>query len=173
MTKRIRQDSFLYLLVLLPFIFLAFNPARAEIVIDGELNETEWQQAETFEDFVVTRPFSLDAPTYKTKVFIYSDLKGVYVGFVNQQPVETRDRRRHKRDMLRQDYDRNVVVIDFDNKGNSAYMLGVSLSESLIDFTITNESDIDGDWDGEWLRPDSCDFLQSTERHLSSRAVLA
>ena len=151
MTKRIRQDSFLYLLVLLPFIFLAFNPARAEIVIDGELNETEWQQAETFEDFVVTRPFSLDAPTYKTKVLIYSDLKGVYVGFVNQQPVETRDRRRHKRDMLRQDYDRNVVVIDFDNKGNSAYMLGVSLSESLIDFTITNESDIDGDWDGEWF----------------------
>ena len=151
MTKRIRQDSFLYLLVLLPFIFLAFNPARAEIVIDGELNETEWQQAETFEDFVVTRPFSLEAPTYKTKVLIYSDLKGVYVGFVNQQPVETRDRRRHKRDMLRQDYDRNVVVIDFDNKGNSAYMLGVSLSESLIDFTITNESEIDGDWDGEWF----------------------
>ena len=157
MTKKIREKSFhacinssLRLLTLLPFIFLASNPAGAEIVIDGELNETEWQQAETFEDFVVTRPFSLEAPTYKTKVMIYSDLKGVYVGFVNQQPVETRDRRKHKRDRLRQDYDRNVVVIDFDNKGNSAYMLGVSLSESLLDFTITNESDIDGDWDGEW-----------------------
>ena len=151
MMKKIRQNSFLYLLVLLPVIFLAFNPVNAEIVIDGELNETEWQQAETFEDFVVTRPFSLAAPTYKTKVLIYSDLDGIYVGFVNQQPMETRDRRKHNRDMLRQDYDRNVVVVDFDNKGNSAYMLGVSLSESLIDFTITNESDIDGDWDGEWF----------------------
>ena len=72
--KKIRQNSFLYLLVLLPVIFLAFNPVNAEIVIDGELNETEWQQAETFEDFVVTRPFSLEAPTYKTKVMIYSEL---------------------------------------------------------------------------------------------------
>jgi hypothetical protein len=118
MMKKIRQNSFLYLLVLLPVIFLAFNPVNAEIVIDGELNETEWQQAETFEDFVVTRPFSLAAPTYKTKVLIYSDLEGIYVGFVNQQPMETRDRRKHNRDMLRQDYDRNVVVVDFDNKGN-------------------------------------------------------
>ena len=42
--KKIRQNSFLYLLVLLPVIFLAFNPVNAEIVIDGELNETEWQK---------------------------------------------------------------------------------------------------------------------------------
>ena len=151
MTQKIRQNSSLSLLALLFFVFLGFNPIHAEIVIDGELNEAEWKQAQAFEDFVVTRPFSLEAPTYKTKVLVYSDLEGIYVGFVNQQPMETRDRRRHNRDMLRQDYDRNVVVVDFDNKGNSAYMLGVSLSESLIDFTITNESEIDGDWDGEWF----------------------
>ena len=151
MMMKIRQNSFLSLLALLFFVFLDFNSIHAEIVIDGELNETEWKQAQEIEDFVVTRPFSLEAPTYKTKVLVYSDLEGIYVGFVNQQPMETRDRRRHNRDMLRQDYDRNVVVVDFDNKGNSAYMLGVSLSESLIDFTITNESEIDGDWDGEWF----------------------
>ena len=151
MTQKIRQNSSLSLLALLGFVFLGFNPIHAEIVIDWELNETVWIQALEFEDFVVTRPFSLEAPTYKTKVLIYSDLEGIYVGFINQQPMETRDRRRHNRDMLRQDYDRNVVVVDFDNKGNSAYMLGVSLSESLIDFTITNESEIDGDWDGEWF----------------------
>ncbi len=116
MTQKTRQDSFLSLLALLGFVFLSFNPVHAEIVIDGELNEAEWKQAQAIEDFVVTRPFSLEAPTYKTKVLVYSDLEGIYVGFVNQQPMETRDRRRHNRDMLRQDYDRNVVVVEHQNQ---------------------------------------------------------
>ena len=115
MTQKTRQNSFLSLLALLGFVFLDFNPIHAEIVIDGELNETEWKQAQAIEDFVVTRPFSLDAPTYKTKVLIYSDLEGIYVGFVNQQPMETRDRRRHNRDMLRQDYDRIFWTFRFRN----------------------------------------------------------
>ncbi|SUZ48759.1 uncharacterized protein METZ01_LOCUS1613, partial [marine metagenome] len=158
MTSFLRQINFnfvydfsRFLVIVFVFIVQFIETAHSTIIIDGELTEAEWTQAQAFEDFVVTRPFSLEAPTYKTKVLVYSDLEGIYVGFVNQQPMETRDRRRHNRDILRQDYDRNVVVVDFDNKGNSAYMLGVSLSESLIDFTITNESEIDGDWDGEWF----------------------
>jgi hypothetical protein len=30
-------------------------------------------------------------------------------------------------------------------------MLGISLGNSLIDYTITNENQVDGDWDGEWF----------------------
>jgi len=93
MMKKIREKSFhacinssLRLLTLLPFIFLASNPADAEIVIDGELKETEWQQAETFEDFVVTRPFSLEAPTYKTKVMIYSDWRAFMLALLINNP---------------------------------------------------------------------------------------
>ena len=71
MMMKIRQNFFLSLLALLFFVFLDFNSIHAEIVIDGELNETEWKQAQEIEDFVVTRPFSLEAPTYKTKVLVY------------------------------------------------------------------------------------------------------
>jgi len=44
-----------------------------------------------------------------------------------------------------------VIVVDFDNKANTGYMLGVSLSDALIDLTITNENNLDGDWNGEWF----------------------
>ena len=30
-------------------------------------------------------------------------------------------------------------------------MLGIALGKSVLDYTITNENEIDGDWDGEWF----------------------
>ena len=124
---------------------------RAEIIIDGKLNEKEWQNAQVLNDFYVTVPFSLEPTPLETQTLFYSDDDGLYVAFINAQDEETRDRRKHQRDNLMQTYDRNVVVIDFDNNGSTAYMLGISLGNSLIDYTITNENQVDGDWDGEWF----------------------
>ena len=103
------------------------------------------------DELTIINPFSLETPDYQTKVLIHSDESGIYFGFINQQPNETRDRRRHARDGLRENHDRNVVVVDLDNTGNTAYMLGIALGKSVLDYTITNENEIDGDWDGEWF----------------------
>ena len=124
---------------------------NASIVIDGKLDEEEWVDAQTIDDFFVINPFSLEKPDLNTKVLIHSDDSGIYFGFINSQPPETRDRRKHGRDGLRQNHDRNVVVVDLDNTGNTAYMLGIALGKSVLDFTITNENQIDGDWDGQWF----------------------
>ena len=136
--------------ILLILILMVSSP-RAEIIIDGKLNEKEWQDAQVFNDFYVTVPFSLEKTPLETKAFFYSNDDGLYVAFINAQDKKTRDRRKHQRDNLHQTYDRNIVVIDFDNNGSTAYMLGVSLSNSLIDYTITNENQVDKDWDGEWF----------------------
>ena len=133
------------------FILIVMPSIKAEIIIDGKLNEKEWQDAQVFNDFYVTVPFSLEPTPHKTQTLFYSDDSGLYVAFINAQDEETRDRRKHQRDNLHQTYDRNVVVIDFDNNGSTGYMLGVSLSNSLIDYTITNENQVDKDWDGEWF----------------------
>ena len=135
------------------FLSLLLGPiyANASIVIDGKLDEAEWQQAQTIDELTIINPFSLETPDYQTKVLIHSDESGIYFGFINQQPNETRDRRRHARDGLRENHDRNVVVVDLDNTGNTAYMLGIALGKSVLDYTITNENEIDGDWDGEWF----------------------
>ena len=132
-------------------LFIAPMFANASIVIDGKLDEEEWVDAQTIDDFFVINPFSLEKPDLNTKVLIHSDDSGIYFGFINSQPPETRDRRKHGRDGLRQNHDRNVVVVDLDNTGNTAYMLGIALGKSVLDFTITNENQIDGDWDGQWF----------------------
>ena len=141
-----RKNKFIVL-----FLLLMISSPRAEIIIDGKLNEKEWQDAQVFNDFYVTVPFSLEPAPLETQTLFYSDDDGLYVAFINAQDEETRDRRKHQRDNLMQTYDRNVVVVDFDNNGSTAYMLGISLGNSLIDYTITNENQVDGDWDGEWF----------------------
>ena len=134
-------------------LFFLFSPlfVHASIVVDGKLDEDEWQQAQSIDEFLVINPFSLETPELNTRALIYSDDSGIYFGFINSQPPETRDRRSHGRDGLRENHDRNVVVVDLDNTGNTAYMLGIALGKSVLDFTITNENQIDGDWDGQWF----------------------
>ena len=126
-------------------------PAFSKITVDGVLDEKEWQTAQTIDEFFVVSPFSLETPPLKTKALVYSNEEGLYIGFINAQDIDTRDRRTHRRDDLMHNFDRNVIVVDFDNKANTGYMLGVSLSDALIDLTITNENNLDGDWNGEWF----------------------
>ena len=72
----------------------------AEITIDGVLDEPEWQEAQTIEEFFVVSPFSLEAAPLKTKALVYSNEEGLYVGFINTQDIDTRDRRTHRRDAV-------------------------------------------------------------------------
>ncbi len=126
-------------------------PAFSKITVDGVLDEKEWQTAQAIDEFFVVSPFSLETPPLKTKALVYSNEEGLYIGFINAQDMDSRDRRTHRRDDLMHTFDRNVIVVDFDNKTNTGYMLGVSLSDALIDYTITNENNLDGDWNGEWF----------------------
>ena len=126
-------------------------PVFSKITVDGVLDEKEWQTAQTIDEFFVVSPFSLETPPLKTKALVYSNEEGLYIGFINAQDMDSRDRRTHRRDDLMHNFDRNVIVVDFDNKANTGYMLGVSLSDALIDLTITNENNLDGDWNGEWF----------------------
>ena len=126
-------------------------PAFSKITVDGVLDEKEWQTAQAIDEFFVVSPFSLETPPLKTKALVYSNEEGLYIGFINAQDMDSRDRRTHRRDDLMHTFDRNVIVVDFDNKANTGYMLGVSLSDALVDVTITNENNLDGDWNGEWF----------------------
>lgn len=126
-------------------------PVFSTITIDGVLDEEEWQIAQVIDEFFVVSPFSLKTPPLKTKTLVFSNEEGLYIGFINAQDMDSRDRRTHRRDDFMHTFDRNVIAVDFDNKTNTGYMLGVSLSDALIDFTITNENKIDGDWNGEWF----------------------
>ena len=100
------------------------------------MDETEWKQAQRFESFVETRPFSLKESTQPTAVLVLTDEKGIYIGFINEQPWDTRYRRKQERDAMWSDSDRNFFSIDFDGKANTGYFFGVSLGGSVSDLSL-------------------------------------
>ncbi|MGH8030562.1 MAG: DUF5916 domain-containing protein, partial [Arenimonas sp.] len=46
--------------------------------------------------------------------------------------------------------DRNNLYIDFDGDGRAGYNFTVTLADGIIDATIGNENQFNGDWDGDW-----------------------
>jgi hypothetical protein len=124
--------------------------AYAQIIVDGVLDEAEWQQAQVFTDFVVTEPMTGVASPYATEARLYTDADGIYIGFSNYQPATVpRIQRRFPRDEFIQ-ADRNIVAIDFDGTGKSGYDFTVGIANSQSDGTYRGEKDFSGDWDGTW-----------------------
>ena len=124
-------------------------PLSAKITIDGVLDETEWKQAQRFEDFLITAPFSLKKPNQSTVALLLTNEKGIFVAFINQQSMDNRFRRKSERDSL-ESSDRNYFGIDFDGKAIMGYTFAMSLGGSKIDLIISNENQLDTDWDGDW-----------------------
>ena len=58
-----------------------------EIKIDGELDESQWQQAEQVELNFVTRPYENTRPPVTTKVRVFENGDTLYVAFKAQDPA--------------------------------------------------------------------------------------
>lgn len=122
----------------------------ADIVIDGHLDEPEWQNSYIVSDFITLKPLSLEKPKYRTETKIFTSEQGIYFGFINYQPTSVeRERSSFSRDseLLT---DRNVIIIDFNGNHHEAYEFTVSLSNSVRDGIVTNEKEFRYDWDGIW-----------------------
>jgi hypothetical protein len=60
-----------------------------------------------------------------------------------------RTRQRVQRDFDQQ-VDRVNVMVDFDGSGRTGYNFTVSSTDGIADAIITNESQFNDDWDGNW-----------------------
>ena len=133
-------------------IFLVFsNFLGASITIDGKLSEPEWENAQLVRDFLTVYPNDKSSPKYKTEVRFFSNEKGIYFGFLNEQPIETQTPLKHPRDKWFVDADRNLIMIDFDANSNVGYEFSVTLGDTLRDAIWTNENEKSGSWDAIWF----------------------
>ncbi|RDZ27419.1 DUF5916 domain-containing protein [Lysobacter silvisoli] len=126
--------------------------AQAAIVVDGKLDEPEWQQARVYTDFKVTEPYRLEAQAagLGTRARLLSTPEGIAVAFeLEQSPAFKRVKPRLERDQNRA-ADRVTVAIDFDGDGRNAYSFGVDLSGSVRDGVLANENLLNLDWDTDW-----------------------
>ena len=61
-------------------LFSAGASAAQTITVDGQLDEPEWAQAQIFNDFRITEPFTLATPSHTTEVRVLPLADGLYVG---------------------------------------------------------------------------------------------
>jgi hypothetical protein len=128
---------------------LAPAGALAEIRIDGELNEAEWERAQVFTDFRVTQPYTLGAPRYPTEARLLGTPQGIVVGFRCTHPPSTpRQLAQTPRD-ADNNGDRVNIYIDFNADAQVAYNVTIALAGSLQDATLTNENQYSTDWDSD------------------------
>jgi len=134
------------------FLTLSSVSIKAEsIIVDGVLDEPEWANAFSKNEFYQTSPFNLERTKDKTLAYIFSNKDGIYVGFVNKQSNSSMLSKKTLRDEMTSLSDKNSINIDFDGDGNKAYILVVNLGDSLFDAIKIKTGDFKTDWDGDWI----------------------
>ena len=65
--------------------FITLPALSNAIIIDGVLNEPEWETAHKITEFYETSPYTLKKYEDETISYILSNPDGIYVGFINYQ----------------------------------------------------------------------------------------
>ena len=132
-------------------LFFAIFIKPESIKIDGILDEPEWKNAFSINEFYQTSPFNLKKSKDETVAYIFSNKDGIYVGFINKQTNASMLSKKTLRDEMTSLSDKNSVNIDFDGDGNKAYILAINLGDSYFDAIKIKAGDFKTDWDGDWI----------------------
>jgi len=136
--------------VLVACLPLAWVAPASAVDIDGKVGESEWQGAQHITDFRKTQPLTGEAPSNATEAWILSTPEGLAVAFHNTQPASVpRTLQRVQRDFEEQ-VDRVNVIVDFDGDGRTGYNFRVCSTDGVYDAVVTDESQFNKDWDGNW-----------------------
>lgn len=136
------------------YILLASFPLLSEVIsVDGSLDEPEWENAQVIDRFYEVSPYTLQEreESERTIALIFSNKDGIYVGFKNYQDTESMLSRKSMRDEMTSISEKNSINIDFDGDGSKAYIIAVSLADSLFDAIKVQSGGFKTDWDGDWV----------------------
>ncbi|HEY0684517.1 MAG TPA: DUF5916 domain-containing protein [Steroidobacter sp.] len=137
--------------LLLTLLALFHCSAHAALVIDGHIDEAEWQDAISCDDWRRTLPFARDQPRYGNELHILSTEGGLAAAFIiDQPPSERRIKPRTPRDSERLIGDTVSLMVDFDANAQIGYEFTVGLGGGIRDGLITNQNKFDRDWDAAW-----------------------
>ncbi|HEX9579566.1 MAG TPA: DUF5916 domain-containing protein [Gemmatimonadales bacterium] len=121
-------------------------------VVDGRLDDTAWQTARFFSDFVQKQPVEGAPPTERTEVAIVYDEDALYVG----ARMFSRDPKTIQAFVTRRDNggQSQHIWISFDTyrDGRTAYSFGITASGVRLDWyhPRDSETDIDDSFDPVW-----------------------
>ncbi|WP_444995236.1 DUF5916 domain-containing protein [Aliikangiella sp. IMCC44359] len=138
--------------IIIQVIFIAtffLSKYALAIEIDGKLTEPEWHSAQSFDSFVQIWPNTGKPPVQSTQTRLFTTSDGIYIGFINQQAPQTRSHKYSGHDQYTL-ADFNMVFIDFNSDGNTAFEFVATLGGGTMDGTYTRGNQSNRDWDGPW-----------------------
>ncbi|MYE22475.1 MAG: hypothetical protein F4Y01_00735, partial [Gammaproteobacteria bacterium] len=143
------QAAALSLLATDDHIPLARRANDARVRIDGRLDDHAWDELAVHDRFVSVDPDTLRPSDLPTRVRIFYNDRGLYVGADMVQDPETLVQVLSSRDKyLRRDY--FSFTLDTSGEGRYGYWFQVSLGGSVSDGTILPERQFSRTWDGAW-----------------------
>ncbi|MCX7513595.1 DUF5916 domain-containing protein [Frateuria hangzhouensis] len=138
-----------------PLALLAL-PAMA-VEVDGHIDPVEWQGARHITDFRKVQPLNGEPGSLPTEAWVLSTPEGLAIAFrCIQPPGVPRTHQRIRRDEQAQ-VDRVNLMVDFDGDGRTGYNFMVTLADDINDAVLTNETQFNTDWDGNWKHASSED----------------
>ena len=128
---------------------LARRPNDARVRIDGVLDDDAWGELAVHDRFVLVDPDTLRPSDLPTRVRIFYNDRGLYVGADMVQDPATLVQVLSSRDKyLRRDY--FSFTLDTSGEGRYGYWFQVCLGGSVSDGTILPERQFSNTWDGAW-----------------------
>ncbi len=141
--------------------------------IDGVVDEAEWQDAATIEDFHQLLPVEFAPPAERTTVRVMYDADALYVGALlfNQDPGQISARVLKQGDALLAD-DRFSVVVDTFHDKRNGYLFMVNPNGVRRQGLFQNTTNLNFDWKGIWqTRARRTDFGWTAELRIPLKTV--
>lgn len=133
---------------------LGIRKATGKIVLDGKLDEADWQSAEVAADFFLNYPVDNAAPSFQSEARVTFDEHALYVSFVcydDQQPDIVQS--------LRRDFDFSTndhigVYIGPYNDGINGFFFGITPEGVQREGTVAgagaDDNGYNATWDNKW-----------------------
>lgn len=124
---------------------------NAPPVIDGVLNDPEWNFAELITDFRQREPDNAEPASERTEVRMLFDGEALYFAFYlyDREPDKIIARELRRDNALRTD-DTMAVVLDTFHDGRNSFLFRVNPLGTQYDAQIRNERTVNADWDERW-----------------------
>ena len=122
-----------------------------EVVIDGELSETVWENAATAKNFFRVTPIDTGLATTKTEVKLAYNDDLLFVGIIcydkvlGKRPVESL-----RRDFSFPKNDNFIIFMDTYNDQTNGFAFGISAAGAQWDGIQADGGDVSLDWDCKW-----------------------
>ena len=135
-----------------------YEPTKisSDIIIDGNLDEKEWQYQKSIEDLIQVAPNMLAHPTEKTSVKILYNDRYIYFGIVLYQDKNSISFKMGEYDdfsSFDESSDYFAIELDTQNNHDNAYGFLVNASNVKADYMVIGDEDgdIDDYWNASWI----------------------